>query len=128
MLAVLIGGWAAITWGGRIGLLAGDETFTAKARIAVSLLVATVAVAGLLGRAPWRRSAVVVYALVTMAVWGSSAVSVLGDGASSVGFKLVHLALAAVSLFLAALAWLTVVRQSGPEQARQSEARSPAGQ
>lgn len=127
VLAALIAVWAAVTWGGRIGLLTGDETLVAKTRIAVSLLVAVVAVAALLTRARWRRAAVVAYAVVAVAVWGSSAVSVLGDPSSSLAFKAVHLVLAVVSLSLAVLAWYVAVRQPEPGPAHRSGARSPTG-
>jgi hypothetical protein len=127
MLAALIAVWAAVTWGGRIGLLTGDETLVAKGRIAISLLVAVGAVVGLLSRARWQRSAVVAYAVVTGAVWGSSAVSVLGDPTSSAAFKAVHLILAAISISLAALAWNVVVRRWEPGSAHRLGARSPTG-
>ncbi len=127
VLAALIGGWASITWGGRIGLLTGDETLVAKARIGVSLLVAVMAVVGLLTRASWRKPAVSVYAIVTSAIWMTSAVSVVGDPASSLAFKGVHLLLAAISIALAAVAWKVVVRRSESEPERPSEAPSPTG-
>jgi hypothetical protein len=126
-LAIVIGVWAAITWGGRIGLLAGDETLVAKARIAVSLGVAAVAVIGLAMKAPWQRVAVAAYSAVTLIVWSTSAVSVLGDPASSVPFKLVHLVLACVSITVAIVAWVMVVRRSGPEQVHRSGAHSQVG-
>ena len=125
VLAALIAMWAAVTWGGRVGLLTGDETLMAKARIAVSLLVAVVAVASLLTRARWRHAAVATYAVVAVAVWGSSAVSVLGDPSSSPAFKAVHLLLAVVSVSLAVLAWYVVVRQQEPGPAHRLGARSP---
>ena len=126
-LGALIAVWAAVTWGGRIGLLAGDETLIAKARIAISLVAAGVAVAGLLARVSWRRPAVGLYVVVTVAVWMTSVISVLRDPASSLAFKGVHLALAAVSIGLAAVAWRVVFRQSESERVRRSEAPSPTG-
>ncbi|HEY5650689.1 MAG TPA: hypothetical protein VIW46_04510 [Acidimicrobiia bacterium] len=126
-LAALIGLWAVITWGGRIGLLAGDETLLAKARIGVSLGVALVAVVGLVARSRWVRIGVALYTVVTVLVWSTSVVSVTGDAGSSTQFKLVHLALAAVSIAIAALAWMSVVRPSGPGQARPSGERPQAG-
>ncbi len=127
MLAALIATWAAVTWGGRIGLLAGDETLVAKARIAISLLAAAVAVAGLLSRGSWRKPAVGFYVVVTLAVWVTSVVSVVGDPASSLAFKGVHLALATVSIGLAGVAGRIVFRRSEPESERRSEAPSPTG-
>lgn len=127
MLAALIAIWAAITWGGRIGLLAGEETLVAKARIAISLLAAAVAVAGLLARGSWRRPAVGVYVAVALIVWATSVVSVLSDPASSLAFRGVHVVLAAVSIVLAGIAWRVVFRRSEPEPGRPSEAPSPTG-
>jgi hypothetical protein len=126
-LAALIAVWAAITWGGRIGLLVGDETPAAKARIAVSLLAAALAVAGLLLRGPWRKPAVGIYVGVTLVVWVTSVVSVVSDPASSSAFKTVHLVLAAVSIALAGIAWRIVFRRSEPEPVRPSGAPSPTG-
>ncbi len=119
--------WAAVTWGGRIGLLTGDETLVAKARIAVSLLAAAVAVAGLLFRGSWRRPAVGFYVAVTLVVWVTSVISVVSDPASSVAFKGVHLVLAAVSIALAGVAWRVGFRPSESEPERPSEAPSPTG-
>jgi hypothetical protein len=119
-LASLIGLWAAITWGGRIGLLAGDETLVAKARIGLSLLVALLAVIGLLTTPSWMRAGVAAYSVVTVLVWVTSVVSVMGDRGSSIPFKLVHLVLAAVSIAIATTAWMSVVRRSGPGQVRRS--------
>lgn len=126
-LAALIAVWAVITWGGRIGLLAGDETLGAKARIAISLLSAAGAVAGLVLRHPWQRPAVGLYVAVTLAVWLTSVVSVLGDPTSSPAFKGVHVVLATVSIALAAAAGRLVFRRSEPEPERRSEAPSPTG-
>lgn len=127
MLAALIAIWAAITWGGRIGLLVGDETLVAKARIAISLLAAALAVTGLLLRGPWRKPAVGIYVAVTLAVWVTSVVSVASDPASSFAFKAVHLVLAVVSIMLAGIAWTIVFRRSEPEPVRPSGAPSPTG-
>ncbi len=126
-LAALIGLWAAITWGGRIGLLAGDETLVAKARIGVSLGVALVAVIGLATGSRWMRAGVGVYSVVTGLVWVTSGASVLGDAASSIQFKVVHLVLAGVSIALATMAWVSVVRRSGPGPVRRSGEHSRAG-
>jgi hypothetical protein len=127
MLAALIAAWAVITWGGRIGLLVGDESLIAKARIGISLAAAAVAVAGLLLRRSWRKPAVGTYVVVTIAVWLTSVVSVVSDPASSPAFKAVHLVLAAVSIAVAATAWKLVFRRSESEPARPSEAPSPTG-
>jgi hypothetical protein len=126
-LAALIAVWAAVTWGGRIGLLAGDETLVAKARIAISLLAAATAVIGLLQRGSWRKPAVGFYVVVTLAVWGTSVISVMGDPASSIAFKAVHLVLAAVSVALAGIVWNVVFRRSESEPVRPSGAPTPTG-
>jgi hypothetical protein len=126
-LAALIAIWAAITWGGRIGLLAGDETLVAKARIAISLLAAAAAVFGLLQRGSWRKPAIGLYVVVTLGVWGSSVISVMGDPASSIAFKAVHLGLAAVSVALAGIVWNVVFRRSESESVRPSGAPTPTG-
>ena len=119
--------WAAITWGGRIGLLAGDETLVAKARIAISLLGAAAAVFGLLQRGSWRKPAAGFYVVVTLAVWGTSVISVVGDPASSIAFKGIHLVLAAVSVALAGIVWNVAFRRSESEPAHPSGAPMPTG-
>ena len=126
-LAALIGVWALITWGGRIGLLSGDETVLAKARIAVSLLAAAAAVIGLLMDRWWTKPTVGLYVGVTLAVWVTSIVSVVGDPAPSGAFNAVHLALAGVSIALAAGAWRVVFKRSEPEAERRSGAPTPTG-
>ena len=125
-LAAVIGLWAAVTWGGRIGLLAGDETPVAKARIAVSLAVAVAAVAAILSRASWMRPAVGIYSATTLLIWVTSVISVVGDASSSLPFKLVHLVLAAISIVIAVVAWRSIVNRPELEPERRSGVRSPA--
>lgn len=122
----MIGLWAVFTWGGRIGLLVGDEATMAKVRIGLSLFVAAVAVVASAARATWLRPAVGVYSIATALVWSTSVFSVLGDPSSTLAFKLVHIALATVSIGIAVLAWVSVVNRPGSEPARPSGARSPA--
>jgi hypothetical protein len=99
-LAVLIAVWALVTWGGRIGLLQEGAGWLDWTRIAGSLAVAATA-AALLWRG--RRSPVLwVYSGFTALIWVTSLVSVW-SGEHSVGFRLVHSALAGGSLLLAGL-------------------------
>ncbi len=99
VLGVLILVWAAATWGGRISLLV-DADPTAVMRVAVSILAAIAAGAVLIRGTARGRSILWTYAVVTAAVWISSLVSVWRND-HQVGFRLVHTALAAVSLALA---------------------------
>ena len=121
-LAFLIAVWAAVTWGGRIGLLTGDVSGWAKVRIAVSLVLAFVAVIGLGSRVAWRKPAVVAYAAGVFVIWGSSMVSVMTDSTTSVPFRLVHTFLALGSMALAGYA-LRCVKRSGLVEERRSAAR-----
>lgn len=104
-LALAIGVWALITWGGRINLLtdpeAGDPT--TWLRVGASLVAAAGAVVGLLVTSRWSRSLLATYAAVTGIVWVVSLVSVWSND-HELGFRLVHTLLAAVSLVLAFLA------------------------
>lgn len=125
-LALLIAVWTAFTWGGRIGLLTGDESGWAKLRIVASLVLAVVAVIGLVRRGAWRRNAIAAYAAGVFTVWGSSMVSVMTDPTTSVPFRLVHAFLALGSTALAGYA-LGVVMQSGPGEERPSAARLRVG-
>lgn len=102
-LAIAIGIWTLIAWGGRIRLLTEGEGFGAWLRIAGSLLVGFLAVAALLvprfqaARVP----VLVVFSVFTVALWiRSLTVNWAGDG--SLPFKLVHTVLA---LGFFALAW-----------------------
>lgn len=98
-LAVLVAVGALVTWGGRIGLLQ-SAGWLDWARIAGSLAVAAMATA-LLWRG--RRSPLLwIYSGFTALIWVSSLVSVWSNE-HSVGFRLVHSALAGGSLLLAGL-------------------------
>ncbi len=112
LLGVLILLWAAITWGGRIGLLVGSDP-VAVARIVISIAVALAAGYVLIRRHSEGRGRLVLwtYALVTAAIWLSSLANVWTND-NSIGFRLVHTALAAVSLALAA--WAAVRARAVP--------------
>ena len=51
-----------------------------------------------------------VFALWTVYVWGTRIWNILGDESRSVGFKVVHVVLALVSVVLAAASWVVVSR------------------
>ena len=96
--------WATVTWGGRIGLLTGPEAAEPAVwlRIVGSLATAGAAGIALLVRHRWMRPAAWAYAATAAVIWSSSLISVWADGSTSVAFRLVHTALAVVSLALAA--------------------------
>lgn len=103
-IAIIV--WSLITWGGRIGLLTGDETTDPMVwfRIVGSLVTAALAGLALIGDRRWVMLAVVGYSLVALGVWGTSIVAVLPDMTASLQFKMIHTVLAGVSLVLAGLA------------------------
>lgn len=97
--------WAAVTWGGRIGLLTGpeaDDPWT-WIRVLGSLVVAAGAGVALFRPVPGSRMLLGVYAVVTTAVWGTSLVSVWTTDHET-AFRVVHTVLALVSFALAAAA------------------------
>lgn len=102
-LAVAIGVWTLLAWGGRIGLLTSDEGLGAWLRIGGSLIVGGFAVAALLvpQLEPARRPALVLFSVFTVVLWVRSLI-VNWVGQGSVPFKLVHSVLA---LGFFALAW-----------------------
>ncbi len=51
------------------------------------------------------------FAVWTLFVWGTRIGNVLGDDERSIGFKLVHLALAIVSVLFAVATWVIVRRE-----------------
>ena len=124
-LALVIAGWTALTWGGRIGLLTGSEAGLAKARIAVSILLAVGAVVALIFRTAWKRPALAVYAGGALLIWGSSLVSVWTDPTSSLAFRGIHTLLALGSMGIAGLA-VAAFNRSGPAAEHPLEERSPA--
>ena len=99
-LAVLVAVWALVTWGGRIGLLQEGAGWLDWTRIVGSLAVAAMATVLLWSDRRWR--VLWIYSGLTALIWVGSLASVW-SGEHSVGFRLVHSALAAVSLLLAGL-------------------------
>jgi len=102
-LAIAIGGWTLLAWGGRIGLLAGGEGVWAWLRIGGSLLVGTMAVVCLTfpGLRWARRPSLLLFAMFTVVLWARS-LYVNWVGSGSLPFKVVHSVLA---LGFFALAW-----------------------
>ena len=103
LLAVLIGVLAVVTWGTRINLLTGSADPTTWLRVGASIVAAAGAVVGLLRVGRRSRALVATYVAVTAIVWVGSLVSVWTTE-HPLGFRLVHTALAAVSLVLAGAA------------------------
>lgn len=108
-LAIVIGVWALVTWGGRINLLTDPEAAdpTTWLRVGASLAAAAGAVVGLLRVGRLSRSLVATYVAVTAFVWVASLVSVWSSE-HPLGFRLVHTGLAVVSLGLAGVASQTI--------------------
>lgn len=99
--------WTFVTWGNRIGLLSGDEAAEPWTwiRVGGSLLfgVALAAVAASLFRgrpySRWMANALIGFAVLTVVIWIRSSVSTL-SGEEGVAFKLVHVVLALISIWL----------------------------
>lgn len=97
--------WTFIAWGNRIGLLTGDERSEPWTwiRVGGSLLFGAIllVVALMLWRggepAGWMRAVFVSFLVLMLAIWTRSAISVLG-GDESIGFKVVHVVLALISV------------------------------
>lgn len=51
------------------------------------------------------------FALWTVYVWGTRMWNILGDGETTAAFKLVHLALAMVSVAFAVATWIIVMKE-----------------
>lgn len=105
-LGIVIIAWALVSWGGRISLLTGPESadLVTWLRIVGSIATAVIAGGGLIFDVSWMRPAAWLYAGTALVIWATSLASVWADGSNSLGFTLVHTALAAISLALAALA------------------------
>lgn len=97
--------WTFIAWGNRIGLLTGDEAgdWWNWVRIGGSLLLgvllAVIGVALVRGRplAKWMAGVFVLFGALMLVIWLRSSISVL-TGDESIGFKVVHVVLAVVSI------------------------------
>ena len=89
-----------------MGLLTGPESGDPVVWLRIVGSLGTAAIAGwaLFASASWLPPAAWLYAVTAGAVWSTSLFSVWTDPAAGPGFRLVHTALAAVSLSLASLA------------------------
>jgi hypothetical protein len=109
-----LAGWTLYVWANRIVNIASDDDLGTGSRVAgVALASSFVVLAGMVLAAWWRRAPlaapVAALALWTVVVWVPRAVLLFGSDHSG-AFKAVHLALAATSMVLAALAWRRVSR------------------
>lgn len=106
VLAIGIGIWTLLAWGGRVRLLtdADQGDIGNWVRIGGSLLVGGMAVAALFLAAggAWERWALALFAVWTAGIWIRSLLTVW-TGNQSMAFKLVHTVLAAGFLLLAFL-------------------------
>lgn len=117
-LAIAIGVWTLVAWGGRIGLLTSGEGLGAWLRIGGSLVIGIFATAALLvpNLEPARKPALVVFSVFTVLLWiRSLIVNWMGNG--SMPFKLVHTVLALGFFALAwwALSYVTTASSDQPE-------------
>jgi hypothetical protein len=109
LLAGGIAGWTALTWGGRIGLLTGDEASDPAtwARVGGSLALGAVGAVAAWRAAdrpsPWTSTGLAAFAVWNVMIWGSSLVTTW-QGDYTPAFKGVHTGLAAGSLALAGAA------------------------
>jgi len=105
-LGWVIGAWTVLAWGGRIAIVldTGSDPWD-RVRIFAAVVVGVMGMAAAVsGRMV--RSGLLVFAVVTAAVWLRS-VMVVVTGDASAAFVTVHLVLAAVSLALSGLAVVT---------------------
>lgn len=109
LIAAVVVAWALVTWGGRIGLLTGAEAADPVTWLRVGGSLATAGL-GAYGVVAGRRWLVWIYAAWTLAVWGTSLVSVW-TADHSAAFLAVHTLLAVVSVGIAVLA--VMVRRDG---------------
>lgn len=118
-------GWTLFVWGGRLRNLAADPGGLAQAgrwsllgSIAFVALAVAVAVTRLgarvrPGRGPVAQAVLAALAALTVGVWVIRGVDIAA-GDHSVGFIVVHLVLAVVSISLAMLSWRGSRASSGP--------------
>ena len=104
LAVVAFAAWTVFVWATRVSNILGDDGSTLDLVLAgaVTALGVAVAVAALRRRPPWPLAALVV---VTVATWAVRTPPLLLDAEHDAAFKAVHLALAVVSLALAAAAW-----------------------
>lgn len=115
IVAGAIAGWTALTWGGRVNLLTGDEASDPVTWMRVGGSIVVGAVAALAawraadGQRGWVVAALGTYAVWNLMIWGSSMVTTW-QGDYTMAFKLVHSVLAGGSLALAGIAAGVAVR------------------
>jgi hypothetical protein len=111
--------WTLLVWTTRIGNIWGDDALSTgekwgRTGLALSFTILALATAwALWRRAGWVRTATLVLAGWTVAVWVVRAVGI-ATGDHEAAFIAVHLVLAAVSIALSAAAWRSVHRQAVP--------------
>lgn len=109
-LPLLFAGWTIFVWGNRISNILDDgrgfsatRTLGLSFAVAVTALGVVVAIANLRGgKSQWPLPTLV---LATIAVWAIRVPLIAFDADHGVGFKIVHTALAAISIALGVGAW-----------------------
>ncbi|MBI1843507.1 MAG: hypothetical protein HYR89_02680, partial [Actinobacteria bacterium] len=102
-LPLVFAGWTVFVWGNRIANILDDgRTFSATRTLSLGFAAAVIALAVVVviadlrgGRPSWPLSALVT---ATIAVWAVRVPLIVLNADHGVGFKLVHAALAAVSI------------------------------
>lgn len=124
-LAIIV--WTGIAWGGRIGLMTGEEDWTSALRVGGSLLIGLLA--GLVLLVPRleavRRPMLYIFVVWTVVLWTRS-LFVNWTGSGSMPFKLVHTVLGIGFFGLAWLAARSATRGhsiAGPDEADGEEQR-----
>lgn len=111
---MLFAAWTLFVWGGRLrnlwlepGSLTEVSRWSLAGAVLFTALGLALVVAVVFGRA--RRAVVGALGAITVAVWAVRGIDIaLGD--HSIGFIVVHLALAVISMVLAAWAWRSTNR------------------
>lgn len=123
LAVVALVGWTFLVWTTRIRNIWTDDALTtgeqwARTALAGSFTVLALAVVvALVRRAPWLRAVVVALAAWSVAVWAVRSVGIATAG-HDVGFVVVHLVLAVVSLALSVLAVRGASPGAVPRRAR----------